>query len=183
MLGGVCGGLAHYFDVDPVLMRLAWVALTLLGVGITIPGYIVMWIIVPKEGEAERSRAELWRQNAGELADEARRLGADVRQAAGPPSAATNVPAEATPPEPDAGLPPSEPLPPAAPAPLGGRPELERQRRRQTWAGLVLIALGLWLLANNLKLLWWLRGDLLWPLALLGVGAWLLYRQTAGRQR
>lgn len=46
MLAGVCGGLAAYLGVDPVLVRLAFVILALAsGVGLAI--YIVLWIIVP----------------------------------------------------------------------------------------------------------------------------------------
>ena len=46
MIAGVCGGLAEYFDVDPTLVRLAWVFITLLaGVGILL--YLVMWVIMP----------------------------------------------------------------------------------------------------------------------------------------
>ena len=29
MIGGVCGGLAEYFNVDPTLVRVIWVAMTL----------------------------------------------------------------------------------------------------------------------------------------------------------
>ncbi len=47
MLGGVAGGLGDYFGVDPVLVRLAWVALAFAGIGII--AYIVAWIIVPEE--------------------------------------------------------------------------------------------------------------------------------------
>lgn len=32
MLCGVCGGIAEYFDIDPTLVRLAWVILTALAV-------------------------------------------------------------------------------------------------------------------------------------------------------
>lgn len=46
MLGGVCGGIAEYFDVDPTLVRLAWILLTLAwGAGLIL--YIIAWIIVP----------------------------------------------------------------------------------------------------------------------------------------
>ena len=31
MLCGVCGGIAEYFDIDPTLVRLAWVILTCFG--------------------------------------------------------------------------------------------------------------------------------------------------------
>jgi phage shock protein PspC (stress-responsive transcriptional regulator) len=43
---GVCGGLGEYFGIDPTLIRLAFVALTLFdGIGLVI--YIVMAIIIP----------------------------------------------------------------------------------------------------------------------------------------
>ena len=47
ILGGVCGGLGEYFDVDPVLVRLAWVLFSLIyGAGILV--YIIAWIIIPR---------------------------------------------------------------------------------------------------------------------------------------
>ncbi len=49
ILAGVCGGVAEYFSIDPVLVRLLWAAFALLeGAGILL--YIVAWIIMP-EGE------------------------------------------------------------------------------------------------------------------------------------
>lgn len=46
MLAGVAGGLGEYFDVDPVLWRLAFVLLTLFG-GSGVLVYIVMAIVIP----------------------------------------------------------------------------------------------------------------------------------------
>lgn len=47
MLAGVCAGIAKYLGTDPVLVRLAFVALVLLGAsGILL--YIVLWLIVPE---------------------------------------------------------------------------------------------------------------------------------------
>lgn len=47
ILGGVCGGIAEYLGVDPVLIRLIWVIITLAwGVGIL--AYIIAWIIIPR---------------------------------------------------------------------------------------------------------------------------------------
>ena len=46
ILGGVCGGLANYFAVDPVWIRLLFVALGF-AYGITIAVYLIMWIVVP----------------------------------------------------------------------------------------------------------------------------------------
>jgi len=48
MIGGVCGGLGKYFNLDPVLMRLLWVVLFLCG-GVGFLGYIIAWIIMPEE--------------------------------------------------------------------------------------------------------------------------------------
>jgi phage shock protein C len=48
MLGGVCGGLAKYLNVDPAIIRLVFVLLLFLGGG----GfwiYLVLWIITPVE--------------------------------------------------------------------------------------------------------------------------------------
>lgn len=47
--------------------------------------------------------------------------------------------------------------------------------------GLSLILLGLYFMARNLGLLWWLRGDILWPLALIIFGLAFLLREVRGR--
>ncbi|MCM1452859.1 MAG: PspC domain-containing protein [Clostridium sp.] len=46
MIGGVCGGLAEYFDIDPTIIRLAWVFLTLWA-GFGVLAYIIAWIVIP----------------------------------------------------------------------------------------------------------------------------------------
>ena len=48
ILGGVCGGLGEYFGVDPVVIRLIWVVLTLLTLFMGIIVYIIAWIIIPE---------------------------------------------------------------------------------------------------------------------------------------
>jgi len=46
MLGGVCGGIAEYFGIDPSLVRIAWVILVLAaGTGVLL--YLLAWIIIP----------------------------------------------------------------------------------------------------------------------------------------
>ena len=47
-LGGVCGGLAQYFNLDVTLIRVLFVLLAVLG-GSGLILYVAMWIIVPKE--------------------------------------------------------------------------------------------------------------------------------------
>lgn len=48
MLAGVCGGIAEYFGVDPMLIRLAWVVFSLLG-GSGLLAYILAAIIIPRD--------------------------------------------------------------------------------------------------------------------------------------
>lgn len=48
VLGGVCGGLAAYFDIDIAIMRIIFVLLTLLTTGAGVLAYIILWIAVPK---------------------------------------------------------------------------------------------------------------------------------------
>ncbi|HFC12967.1 MAG TPA: PspC domain-containing protein [Anaerolineae bacterium] len=48
MIAGVCGGLANYLDLDPVLIRLAFIILLFAG-GVGLPTYLLMAFITPKE--------------------------------------------------------------------------------------------------------------------------------------
>jgi phage shock protein C len=49
-LAGVCGGLAQYFNIDAILMRVLFVVLALLG-GPGLVIYLMLWIVVPEEPE------------------------------------------------------------------------------------------------------------------------------------
>ena len=48
VLSGVCGGLAAYFDIDVVVMRIIFVVLALVTSGVGIFAYLILWIAVPK---------------------------------------------------------------------------------------------------------------------------------------
>jgi len=49
MLAGVCGGIGREFNIDPSLVRLAWVILTMLSGGVGIIIYIVAIFVMPEE--------------------------------------------------------------------------------------------------------------------------------------
>src|SRR5579864_2502217 len=49
MLGGVAGGVAQYFGVDAMIVRIAFVVLTLFG-GAGIPLYLAGLLLIPEEG-------------------------------------------------------------------------------------------------------------------------------------
>jgi phage shock protein C len=47
-LGGVCGGFGEYFDVDPTIVRLVWVLVTVFsGMVIGTVFYFIAWIVMP----------------------------------------------------------------------------------------------------------------------------------------
>jgi len=57
VIGGVAGGLGVYLNVDPVIVRIAWVALVLFG-GTGVLLYILAWVIIPEEPlDAAEARA------------------------------------------------------------------------------------------------------------------------------
>jgi phage shock protein PspC (stress-responsive transcriptional regulator) len=82
MLGGVCGGLGKYFNVDPSLVRLVFVLLFVFG-GSGFLLYLILWIVLPEEGRAYASSDETTRANTQEIADRARQIGEDVKAAFG----------------------------------------------------------------------------------------------------
>lgn len=55
ILGGVAAGLAEYLDIDPTLVRVAWVLAVVFGLPLAILGYVILWIIMPSP---EAGRAE-----------------------------------------------------------------------------------------------------------------------------
>ena len=46
-LDGVCAGIGEYFNIDPTLIRLGWVVLTLCG-GAGVLAYIIASIVMPR---------------------------------------------------------------------------------------------------------------------------------------
>jgi len=56
MIAGICGGLAEYFDMDVNIMRLLFVAISLLSVLFPmVIFYIIAWIIVPEKETSKKS--------------------------------------------------------------------------------------------------------------------------------
>lgn len=51
VIAGVCGGLGHYFGIDPVLVRLLFVV-SVFFAGVSPLVYLVLWLIMPQEQPA-----------------------------------------------------------------------------------------------------------------------------------
>ena len=49
VLGGVCSGIANYFGLEPLLVRILWFFL----IGVNILGYLILWIAVPSTSVKE----------------------------------------------------------------------------------------------------------------------------------
>ncbi len=56
MLGGVCGGLGEYLDIDPTVVRLIFILMALLG-GHGVLAYIILLLIVPSEDQIRQRGA------------------------------------------------------------------------------------------------------------------------------
>ena len=80
VLLGVCAGLGRYFDVDPVLIRVAFLLLTLAsGLGVVI--YLMLALVMPAEASVGESTAEVVRENLREMGGVARAAGREVAAA------------------------------------------------------------------------------------------------------
>lgn len=51
-IGGVCGGVARYFDLDSNLVRAVWLLCVLLG-GTGLLAYLILWIVMPLDPPPE----------------------------------------------------------------------------------------------------------------------------------
>ncbi len=75
MVAGVCGGIAEYLEIDPILVRLVFLALLFSGVGVLL--YLVAWILIPERpieeetqtppGETDVEHLRRLRRNTGIL--------------------------------------------------------------------------------------------------------------------
>lgn len=48
VIGGVCGGIGEYFNVDPTIIRILYVLFTLLSFGTGVLLYLILWFIIPR---------------------------------------------------------------------------------------------------------------------------------------
>ncbi len=91
MIGGVCGGIARYLNLDSTLVRLFFVLLTLAdGIGAVI--YFILWVIMPDEVQVNGGNVnDTIRDNAQEISGRAQEIAQDIRRAATAPHPQTNL--------------------------------------------------------------------------------------------
>ncbi len=82
LIGGVCTGLAEYFDVRVVLLRLAfllWILASTMG-GVV---YLTLWMILPEKSTQGHALDERMRRNADDMRQQAERCYRDLRDTLG----------------------------------------------------------------------------------------------------
>lgn len=127
VLGGVAGGLAKYFNIDVVIVRLLFVVSLFVSFGVSLFAYIVLWVALPEEPSYHFGNPE------------------------------TEV---------------TETLE-AEPAPAGSASNGDRNLKI---IAIGLIAFGTYMLLDQ-YIVWYNLGKFFWPLALIGIGAFLLLRK------
>ncbi|MCS6880642.1 MAG: PspC domain-containing protein [Oscillochloridaceae bacterium] len=159
MVAGVCGGLAEYFNIDPAIVRLIFVVVTLTS-GLGLPAYLILWVVMPRaapasmrqlSGAMEQS-AQRARTGGGEAPDEA--PVPSLEQFAGQPSGMEGSAEQPAPPPESAGQP-------------------ERRHARWRTLGLILIGIGGLVLLDQFGI----DTSLLFPALLIVAGVILLQRQ------
>lgn len=79
VVAGVCGGLGEYLRIDPVLVRLFFVLLAL-GSGVGVLIYLILWVVLPRQGAGEAGAPDTLRAGAEEIAERARAAGEELRE-------------------------------------------------------------------------------------------------------
>jgi phage shock protein C len=135
VIAGVCGGLGQYFDIDPTIIRIVFVLISIFG-GSGILIYIILWLVIPSEGSDQIISQEQLRTNAKEMREKAHSFAHDIRARSS-----------------------------------GG------SKDTRPWWGLVILVLGAAFLMSNFGLFDFSEFSKLWPLALIGLGLFILFRK------
>jgi phage shock protein C len=160
IIAGVAGGIGQYLAIDPVIVRLAFAALSLTGVGVLL--YLILWLIMPREGSGRPApRAAV---------DEMREIfvahGSAPRQPRFDPMTGQPV-------DPDAEIPINNVDAGAASA--------DPRARRNRLLGFVLLGVGAFILINmipGLAHMIGVAGQFVFPLLLIAVGVLMLRRRS-----
>lgn len=161
IIAGVCSGLGHYFGVDPIVIRLIFVLLTITqGIGILL--YLILWVLMEPAGSTVANPT--LSQRLRTMGDEVRsdfQTGFSRSQASEPQSSNPQVPASSP-----GGGPAGSPPPPSLP-----------NRERALWLGGILIVLGAYLLLDNLGVFREVHWGVLWPVVIIAIGLFFLLRR------
>jgi len=160
VFAGVAGGIGQYLAIDPVIVRLAFVALCFTGVGIFL--YPVLWLIMPVEG-SQRATPD---QAFDEMRQQAARVGDEVREVFVAARRPRYDPMTGQPADPESEIPINN-------VNSGGAP-VDPQARRNRLLGLILLGVGGFILLSMIPGF----GKLVVPAILIGAGILIMRRQA-----
>lgn len=78
ILGGVCGGLAEFFNVDATIVRLIFVLIAVFG-GSGVLLYLILWLIIPPSTSAGEISRSTIKNSADEMKDQAQKLADEAK--------------------------------------------------------------------------------------------------------
>ena len=139
VIGGVCGGIGEYLEIDATLVRIFFVVATVVTAGAFFLAYLAGLVLMPLPDQA----APFVKTDATATDAAAASTGTDATMPIAP-----------------------RPHDPAA------------EERRRATIGYFLVALGIVFLLANVGAFRFIRGDVVWPLVLIGVGALLLAQRV-----
>ncbi len=151
VVGGVAAGLGDYLNIDPVLIRILFVAATIFhGIGILL--YIILWIVVP-ENESEQPEMKVKSEMRNEMDSETSYTRDEVKE---------------------------EPVNQSKDSSSSINDETKEENKKigkgRFAAGIILISLGLIIFAD--KFIPFFSFDLIFPLLLIFVGITLLWNSS-----
>ncbi|HNP85818.1 MAG TPA: PspC domain-containing protein [Kouleothrix sp.] len=161
VLAGVAGGIGQYLAIDPVIVRLAFVAMALTGIGVFL--YPVLWLIMPMEGSQPSTPGQVLnevRQQAQRVGDEVREVFVSSRRVRYDPMT-------------------GEPIDPETEIPINnvgntaGSSTAAPEDRRNRLLGMILLGVGAFILLGMVPGF----GRMLMPLVLIGAGIMVLRRK------
>jgi phage shock protein PspC (stress-responsive transcriptional regulator) len=165
MLGGVSAGLANYFHIDPTIIRLVFLLLSLFTAGGFVLVYLLMWVLIPTAGSTAGDPNQVIQENISEI-------GAKVRGVAGGASTPSNG-GTAT----NGGTTTNGGTPSAGQSQLpqyAGSASQTRPNNAATW----LIIIGAFFLLANLGFFHAIHWGMWWPVLLVGLGVMMLVRRN-----
>lgn len=79
MIGGVCGGLAEYFNIDSSIVRLIFVFVLLYG-GSGLLAYLILWVVLPSSSSLDLSSDEVISKNAQEIKEKVEKSAKGIKR-------------------------------------------------------------------------------------------------------